>query len=173
MRSSVRYGRKLTLVALVAGLVVLVPVASHAGPIKNNTQVRGGGSWRAPDVGLWRADQSTGGFSGQNQSVNGLDACTLSYRYGYRDCKSPASLAMPPAGRSACVTSTNVSQRVIDNVGRRPSCGRLRQVRHPNRLYEPTQLGGCDGSERDQSEPQLIVTVRGIGCMFDEHQLGS
>jgi hypothetical protein len=85
----VRYGRKLTLVALATSLVVLGSVSSTAAWVKLNTQFGGGGSWRAPDPGLWTADQSTGGFSVQNQSVNGLDSCTLYCRDGYRDCKNP------------------------------------------------------------------------------------
>jgi phosphate regulon transcriptional regulator PhoB len=66
-------------------------------------------------------------------------------------------------------------------------------VRHPNRVYERTQLldlvWGPDTYveprtidvhirrlrrriERDDSEPELIVTVRGVGYMFDERRLG-
>ena len=66
-------------------------------------------------------------------------------------------------------------------------------VRHPNRVYERTQLldlvWGPDTYveprtidvhirrlrrriERDDAEPELIVTVRGVGYMFDERRLG-
>ena len=67
-------------------------------------------------------------------------------------------------------------------------------VRHPNRVYERAQLldlvWGPDTYveprtvdvhirrlrrriERDDSMPELIVTVRGVGYMFDERRLGS
>lgn len=93
-----RYARKPLLVALVTGLVLLGPVSSYAAWVKLNSQVGGGGLWRAPDPGLWIADESTGGFSVQNQSVSGLDACNLSCRDGYRDCKNACFPGNAPCG---------------------------------------------------------------------------